>query len=313
MHNTKERLEQYLKESRISQAKLAPLIGMSMTAMSQYRNDKYKGDVAEIERKINEYLDTIDEQNSIHQKADEYKPAEDYIEISTSKDIYNMIRYVQINGGIAIAHGDAGIGKTKAAQKYATDNPTQAIYIEVSPITGTLTNMLRLLARALRLPESTNKFNLMLAIRDKLEGSNRVIIIDEAQHLKLSAIEQIRTLADPNSITGMKGIGIVFVGNTEIYTKMKGRQQAQFAQLFSRIKMSKYYSTANVSQNDVEMLFPMLKNKGMKKELNFLLGICKSKWGIRGATNIYDNAINNDDITFNGLYSMARALGIEVI
>lgn len=313
MHNTKERLEQYLKESRISQAKLAPLIGMSMTAMSQYRNDKYKGDVAEIERKINEYLDTIDEQNSIHQKADEYKPAEDYIEISTSKDIYNMIRYVQINGGIAIAHGDAGIGKTKAAQKYATDNPTQAIYIEVSPITGTLTNMLRLLARALRLPESTNKFNLMLAIRDKLEGSNRVIIIDEAQHLKLSAIEQIRTLADPNSITGMKGIGIVFVGNTEIYTKMKGRQQAQFAQLFSRIKMSKYYSTANVSQNDVEMLFPILKNKGMKKELNFLLGICKSKWGIRGATNIYDNAINNDDITFNGLYSMARALGIEVI
>lgn len=313
MYNTKERLEQYLKESRISQAKLAPLIGMSMTAMSQYRNDKYRGDVAEIERKINEYLDTIDEQNSIHQKADEYKPAEDYIEISTSKDIYNMIRYVQINGGIAIAHGDAGIGKTKAAQKYATDNPTQAIYIEVSPITGTLTNMLRLLARALRLPESTNKFNLMLAIRDKLEGSNRVIIIDEAQHLKLSAIEQIRTLADPNSITGMKGIGIVFVGNTEIYTKMKGRQQAQFAQLFSRIKMSKYYSTANVSQNDVEMLFPILKNKGMKKELNFLLGICKSKWGIRGATNIYDNAINNDDITFNGLYSMARALGIEVI
>lgn len=313
MHNTKERLELYLKESKISQAKLAPLIGMSMTAMSQYRNDKYRGDIAEVERKINEYLSTIDEQHEAKHKAEGYKLAEDYISISTSDDIYNMIRYVQINGGIAIAHGDAGIGKTKAAQKYARDNPTQTIYIEVSPITGTLTNMLRLLARALRLPESTNKFNLILSIREKLEGTNKVIVIDEAQHLKLSAIEQIRTLADPNSITGMKGIGIVFVGNTEIYTKMKGKQQAQFAQLFSRIKMSKYYSTSNVTQADVEMLFPLLKNKGMKKELNFLLGICKSKWGIRGAANIYDNAINNSDISFNGLYGMARALGIEVL
>ena len=77
--------------------------------------------------------------------------------------------------------------------------------------------------------------------------------------------------------------------------------------------MSKYYSTSNVTQADVEMLFPLLKNKGMKKELNFLLGICKSKWGIRGAANIYDNAINNSDISFNGLYGMARALGIEVL
>lgn len=311
--NIKERLEAYMKESGLSQAKIAPLIGVSMTALSQYRNGIYKGDVKAVESKIEEYMETVEEQQAQEEKAQPYKAVEDYIPTSVSEDIYRMIRYAQVNGGIAIAHGDAGIGKTKAAQKYVRENPTQAIYLEMSLVAGTLGNMLRLLARTLKLPESRNKMELMLSIREKLEGTNKVIIIDEAQHLKLSALEQIRTLADPNSITGTKGVGIVLIGNTEVYSKMKGKQEAQFAQLFSRIKMSRYYSTSNVTDDDVEKLFPVLKKQGMKKELGFLKGICKSKWGIRGATNVYDNSINNDDVSVKGLYAMARTLGIEVI
>lgn len=309
MSTIKERLENYMKESGISQARIAPLMGVSMTALSQYRNGKYKGDSDAVEAKIKEYLDTVEAQQEIKEKVQEFKADEDYIPTSISEEIYRMIRYAQLNGGIAIAHGDAGIGKTKAAQKFVRENPTQAIYLEMSPVAGTLTNMLRLLARALRIPESTNKFNLIMDIRDKLEGTNRVIIIDEAQHLKLSALEQIRTLADPNSITGTKGVGIVLIGNTEVYSRLKGKQQAQFAQLFSRIKMSKYYSTLNITNDDVQMLFPAVKDK----ELQFLTGVCKSKWGIRGAVNVYENSLNNEDISFNGLFAMARTLGIEVI
>ena len=215
--STKERLENYMKESGISQARIAPLMGVSMTALSQYRNDKYRGDVNAVEAKIDEYLNTVDAQKELKEKVQEYRADDDYIPTSISEDIYQMIRYAQLNGGIAIAHGDAGIGKTKAAQKFVREHPTQAIYLEMSPVAGTLTNMLRMLARALRIPETSNKFNLITDIRDKLEGTNRVIIIDEAQHLKLSAIEQIRTLADPNSITGTKGVGIVLIGNNLLH------------------------------------------------------------------------------------------------
>lgn len=310
---TKERLENYMKESGISQARIAPLMGVSMTALSQYRNGKYKGDIKAVEAKIDEYLDTVEAQQEIKEKTQEYKGNEDYIPISISEDINKMIRYAQLNGGIAIAHGDAGIGKTKAAQKFVRENPTQAIYLEMSPVAGTLTNMLRMLARALKLPQSSNKFELVMDIRDKLEGTNKVIIIDEAQHLKLSALEQIRTLADPNSITGTKGVGIVLIGNTEVYSKMKGKQEAQFAQLFSRIKMSRCYTTLDVTDEDAELLFPALTEKGMTKELNFLTGVCKSKWGIRGAVNVYENSINNEDTSLKGLFGMARTLGIEVV
>ena len=196
-------LEAYMKESGLSQAKIAPLIGVSMTALSQYRNGIYKGDVKAVESKIEEYMETVEEQQAQEKEAQPYKAVEDYIPTSVGEYLPND-QICTGHGGIAIANGDAGIGKTKAAQKYVRENPTQAIYLEMSPVAGTLGNMLRLLARTLKLPESRNKMELMLSIREKLEGTNKVIIIDEAQHLKLSALEQIRTLADPNSITGTK-------------------------------------------------------------------------------------------------------------
>lgn len=64
---------------------------------------------------------------------------------------------------------------------------------------------------------------LTLAIREKLEGTNKVIIIDEAQHLQLRSLEEIRTWADANPITGQQGVGIALIGNTEVYTRMVWR------------------------------------------------------------------------------------------
>ena len=66
--NIKERLEAYMKESGLSQAKIAPLIGVSMTALSQYRNGIYKGDVKAVESKIEEYMETVEEQMCIRDR-----------------------------------------------------------------------------------------------------------------------------------------------------------------------------------------------------------------------------------------------------
>lgn len=308
------KLEQYIGDTGISQAKLAPQVGVSQTALSQWRRDKYdNGDITELERKLEEFFRTQDTVQAMEEKAAPYRPILDYIPTSISEDIYNAIKYCQIQRGMTILHGDAGLGKTKGAERFIRENPTSAIYIQATPSSGTLGSMMKLIARALRIPETRNKLDLMLAIRDKLEGTNKVIIIDEAQHLKLSALEEIRSLSDPNSITGEKGTGICLIGNTEVYTRLVGKQQAQFAQLFSRIRMNRYYSTSQVKQEDIKALFPKLTEEGSKKELDFLLGISQSHWGIRGAVNVYNNAVNNEDIGYQGLYTMAREMGIGLV
>lgn len=308
------KVEQYLKEAKISQAKAAPKMGISQTALSQYRRSMYdNGDIAALESKLEEFFRIQEEQEASTEKALPYRPIQDYIPTSISEDVFKMIRYCQIEKGMVIIHGDAGIGKTKGAEKFVRENPAASVYISATPSIGTLGNLLKVIARALRVTECRNKLDLMFAIREKLEGTNKVIIIDEAQHLRLSALEEIRAWADPNPINGQPGVGIVLIGNTEVYTRMVGKQEARFAQLFSRIRMNRYYSTSKVTDGDVKALFPRLAADGQGKELTFLLGICRSKWGIRGAVNVYNNAVNNEDISQEGLYSMARNMGIGLV
>lgn len=308
-----ERVAQFLKEKDISQAKAAPMMGMSEATLSLYMKSKYEGNVGNVESKLTEFFKAQDEQAANTEKALPYKPIQDYIPTSISEDVYKLIRYCQLEKGMVIIHGDAGIGKTKGAEKFVKDNPSSSVYIQATPSIGTLGNLLKMLARALKVPESRSKFELSLSIREKLEGTNRVIIIDEAQHLQLRALEEIRTWTDPNPITGQQGVGIALIGNTETYTRMVGKQEARFAQLFSRIRMNRFYSTQKVTVEDVKALFPRLAEEGQKKEAAFLHGICQSKWGIRGAVNVYNNAVNNEDITYNGLYTMARNMGIGVV
>lgn len=307
------RVQQYMREHGMSQARLAQVSGINKAIISQWLRGQYTGDIAATEQAIEEYLRTAMEHEQAHDTALPIVSPQDYIPTSISEDVYNVIKYCQLERGIMIAHGDAGIGKTKAAQKFVRDNPTQSIYIEATPSTGTLGNILKLLARALRIPETRSKLDLLTNIRAKLDGSNKVIIIDEAQHLKLSALEEIRTLSDPNIITGQEGIGIVLIGNTEVYDRMMGRQEARFAQLFSRVKLQRHYNTQQVKRSDVELLFPLLVERGDKKAIKLMEGICHSKAGIRSAVIIYNNAVNSDDISYDSLYARAVNRGTIII
>lgn len=64
------RVEQFLKEKNISQAKAAPLMGISQTALSQYRRSMYdNGDIFALESKLEEFFRTQEEQEASTEKA----------------------------------------------------------------------------------------------------------------------------------------------------------------------------------------------------------------------------------------------------
>lgn len=303
----------YMERNGMSQNQLSTKVGLAPAAVSGYLNQNYKGNPETVAQKLQAFLDIENEVAESAEKAADYLPSEDYAKTSISEDVYHSIRFAQTSHCMVVLHGDAGIGKSKGAQKFLRDFPTNSVGISVSPSTGTLNGTIKLLARALRVPECRNKMDQMMAIRKRLEGTNYVIVIDEAQHLKYAALEEIRTLTDDNPTTGEHGVGVALIGNTEVYSRMQGRQQAQFAQLFSRIRMQRQYTTRKVTKEDVALLFPALAAKDAKKELEFLLGVCRSLWGVRGAANVYGNAVDAGDVTFEGLYRMAAHMGIGML
>lgn len=296
-------LDTYMQAEGVSQNGMAKKLGVAVSTLSQYRAEKYNGDVARLERTIREYLASDDAIRAVQAKAASYLGVADYVPTSISTDVYKAIEYAQNTRGLVIAYGDAGIGKTKAAMEFLRKHQSTAIYLEITACTGSLGCVLKLLAKELRITSARAKMDMMLAIREKLEETNNVIIVDEAQHLKLTALEELRAMSD-------HGIAVCLIGNIEVYTRMMGRQEAQFAQLFSRVAMRRSYTTRKVRKEDIKALFPTLERDGKTKELDFLLGVARTKWGIRGAVNVYRNAANNEDVSYEGLYAMARHMGI---
>ena len=285
-------LDAYLSEqSGLPQSKAAAMIGVSPTALSQYRNSKYPGDVEAVESKIEEFLRTRSAAAQAEAEKAPYLSA-GYVPTSVSEDVYKAIQYCQLERGIVVLHGDAGIGKTRGAARFVQDNPANAIYIRCTPVGGTLTAMLRQLGTALKLPATRNRLELSMAIHDRLKGTDKVIIIDEAQNLRFDALEELRSLSDPDDLTGESGTGICLIGNSEVYSRMLGKQEAQFAQQFSRVRFRRRYSTADVKLADVEKLFPTLADGSHGKELAFMTGVCRSKWGMEVFNDADGSLIN---------------------
>lgn len=309
-----EQLRNYIADNGISQNKLAPKIGVSVTKLSQYLNSKYdNGDVSKMESQLEEFFRTQQEQEASVEKARPYGPVQGYAPTSISENVYKMIRYCQLQKGLVIIHGDAGVGKTKGAGKFEMENPTATIYIESSPAAGSLRGVLKQLARALKISDKLHNDDMADEIKAKLWDGNKLVIIDEAQHLTYKALEQITRWPDPDRLTGERHISLVLMGNSVIYHRMRGRQEAIFSQQFSRMGYRLLCETRSITLDDTKKLFTKLAEDGRKKELAFLHGICQSKWGIRGAVNVYNNAVNNEDIGYEGLYSMARTMGIGLV
>ena len=102
-YNTKlqERLEKFLKDENLSQAKAAPILGISQAALSQYRRSMYdKGDIEAVENKLKEFFQIQEEKTQNAQKAEPFrtKTSAGYIPTTISEEAYKLIRYCQLEG-----------------------------------------------------------------------------------------------------------------------------------------------------------------------------------------------------------------------
>jgi hypothetical protein len=83
----------------------------------------------------------------------------------------------------------------------------------------------------------------------RLFGEGWLMVLDEAQHADMDAIEELRAIHDEN------GCGLVLMGNGEVLTRIQGNsRQASHAQLYSRAGVRAVQHTFNDADNLVELL-----------------------------------------------------------
>lgn len=296
-----EKVEVLQKERKLTQNGVAQLIGVSKTALSQAKTGKLKNP--------QKFFDTLASYFEVKEKAKLTYSELEYVRTSISEQIYDVIAMCQVKGGLAVACGDAGIGKTKAAQKFVADNPSNSFLITINPCLTNVKSLLKTIADRIGAGQEKSVNDLWFSIANKLSDGT-VLIFDESQHLTVKTIEVLRSFSDYFNDKGQT-LGICFMGNVETITRMGGKR-AEFAQISNRTKQRKFYRNTEIQREDICRLFPVLELENMDAEIDFLLRIARTPQAIRGVMNLFSNAYDNDNITLDGLIGMAHHMDMEV-
>lgn len=297
-----DRLIANMKSGSLNKA--ASQIGLSAAVLSKLRSGTYTGNLGDCFEKLRAYFE-VKKAHALNYKEVEYAPT------AISESVYEAIRSVQIKGGCGIITGDAGIGKTKAIEKFASDNPDKAVVITPTPLDGSVNAVMSLLAEELGAGVGIKPSVLKRAVLSRLHDG-MVIIVDEAQLLRLRSVDMLRTFSD---IFARKGetLGVVFIGNHSFRDIFEGRSAEKTAQIKNRAIVRPRYTVSDTTYKDMCMLFPELAADNRNAELKFLFAIAQTpNEGTRAAVRLYSNARDSGDDSLDALVSWAKASEVEI-
>lgn len=125
------------------------------------------------------------------------------MESASLKECTARLDYIKRRGGIMLLTGDPGVGKTVALRRFAeglNDNLFKAIYTPLSTLNRF--DLLRHLNAKLGLPSRASKSAIYSQIQQELldsreqRGRTVVLLIDEAQLLKIGPLQELRLLTN---------------------------------------------------------------------------------------------------------------------
>ena len=213
-----EELKEYLKVKNYTLSRVAKAINLSNATLHLWMNNNYKGNVKKIEDAISKFLE-IDKlrENKIHI---------DFINTSIVEDIFEIAKTCHVENEIGVCCGNAGLGKTFAVKKYAIEHH-DVILIEAD-LGYSPRVLFSEIHKKLGFDGCGTIHTMFNNIIDKLMYSNRLIIIDEAEHLPYKSLELLRRIYDKAQV------GILLVGMPRLIMNLQGEKK-QYAQLYSRV------------------------------------------------------------------------------
>lgn len=255
--------------------------GLSTGTISSFINDKYNGDNERVSQILQRWLEKY------HAVAELPEPPR-FVETQTVKQIWTSMRFASLTESIAVVCGNPGVGKTEAAREYRRTN-NNVWMITITPSCASVLECLTELAFELGMNDAPRrKGPLSRALRRRLEGTQGLVIIDEADHLGAEVLEELRLLQESTRI------GLVLMGNHRVYSNMTGgNRTVEFARLFSRI--AKRTAINKTKKADVKAIADAWQING-EEELELLQQIAQKP----GALRILNHSLRLAAMTAHG-------------
>lgn len=220
MENAKAHLIELIEDKGYTQTQIARAIGKSVAVVNQFIKGTYTGDVKKIAELVNEFIERLAE------KAKNKQLVAEFIPTYTAKKGLEVVRVAHLESEVNVIYGEAGLGKSMILKEYSKRNQN-AILIEADP-GYTPKALLEDLLKILGTNKSGSIHDMSNACIEALRGTERVILVDEAELLPYRALEVLRRIHDK------AGVGVVLAGMPRLIINLKGKR-GEYAQLYSRI------------------------------------------------------------------------------
>jgi DNA transposition AAA+ family ATPase len=236
-------VKSFIEARSWSMGALAKAAGISNGALSQFLAGKYPGDNDSLRAKVENVM------TRERDKAVQPKTASEFVETSAAQHVFEVAKYCHLFGDIGVCYSAAGLGKTESVREYARKH-SDVILIEANP-GYTAHYLFRELRELLGGTSRSNLLDIFVDCCQRLKGSGRLLIVDEAEQLPYKALEMLRRLHDKT------GIGVLLTGMPKLLGNLRGLK-GEYAQLYSRVGIA--YKLQSLSADDsgaiVQMLLP---------------------------------------------------------
>jgi DNA transposition AAA+ family ATPase len=210
----------------LSQRAVSTQIGVSHSALSTWLSGIYKGSSEAVEEKVRQWLDRRREVADSEIPEDERFPTT--VETEVYKSVTSALRSCHLKGKIGVVTAASGSGKTRSVKEYVSRN-AGVMMIECHH-SFPARMVLGAIAASCGIEMHGSIHELLMSVCDRLRGSGRMLVLDEAEHLKPSVLDVVRRLND------WAGIGIVYVGLPRFMASLQSLRR-DYEYIWNRVRV----------------------------------------------------------------------------
>lgn len=270
----KEVLDRLIATKTVSLRILADRTGYSRTVWSQYRDGKYKGDVASVERKLIEFIEGWMKRTEL---ADTTATK---ILKSACADAYDWKR-------LGIIVGPSGSGKTETIKALEQERESViVIYCHRAMRPREVFN--EILEKLNETPSRhTSNGAKVSAIIGALLRKERIIIFDEADQLTSYTIDVARRIWDEGNC-GMLFIGLPVL--SAMINRGRDSMKVNLSYFDSRISLRKTIPGPNY--DDINLIISLYNSKLSKQTIKRIQSKISNRGELRILVNVLDKAVS---------------------
>lgn len=228
--NVVTELKNFLQTSALSLSGFSRSIGVSVSALSQFKDGVYAGRVEPLAIKVQSFIKSYTPKRE-DEEVFLIKPLE-YILLACSA----MIK----NGSFGIVVGSVGVGKTTMIAELSKKHPNLIVLQGSSLMTKT--SLFNELAEFLNVNSNSTNYKKMKDIVKNLRNRDVAIVVDEAEYLPLNSLDLLRIIFDQTHKP------LILVGTTILKNLEEFYLKDKKPQIFSRIECTHHYKSLSAKE-----------------------------------------------------------------